>query len=69
MLYRIIILPAVLYVRGSWYLTSSEETLKIFEHNVLRKLLRPKREYGGGGGSRQLHNEDLHDEVIKSRMI
>ena len=43
-IYRIIILPVVLYGCETWSLTLREErTLTVFENRVLRKVFGPKR--------------------------
>ena len=73
-MYRIIILPVVLYGCETWSLTLREERrLRVFKNRVLRKIFGPKvtREW------RKLHNKELNDLysspnigwVIKSRRI
>jgi hypothetical protein len=73
--YRIIILPVVLYGCETWTLTLREEQrLKVFENRVLRRIFGPKREEVTWEW-RRLHNEELDDlysslnivRVIKSR--
>jgi hypothetical protein len=60
-IYRIKILPTVLYGRETWSLTLREEhRLRVFENRVLRRIFGPKREEVAGGW-RRLHNEELHD--------
>jgi hypothetical protein len=42
-IYKIIILPAVLYVSETWSLTLREECrLRVFENRVLRRIFRPE---------------------------
>jgi len=44
-IYRIIILPVVLYGCETWSLTLREERrLRVFENRVLRKVFGPKRD-------------------------
>ena len=60
-IYRILILPVVLYGCETCSLTLREELrLKVFENTVLRGILGPKRDEVTGKG-RQLHNEELND--------
>jgi hypothetical protein len=75
-IYRIIILPVVLYGCKTWSLTLGEEQrLRVFEKRVLRKIFGPKSEEDGSW--RKLHNEELHSlysspnivRVIKSRRM
>jgi hypothetical protein len=59
-IYRTIILPVVLDGRETWYLTLREEhRLRVFENRMLRIFV-PKRDEVTGG-SRKLHNEELHN--------
>ena len=76
-IYRIIILPVVLYGCETWSLTLREERrLRVFENRVLRKMFRPTKDEVRGGW-RRLHNENLYDlysspniiRVIKSRIM
>ena len=76
-IYRIIILPVVLYGRETWLLTLREECrLRVFENRVLRRIFGPKRDEGTGKW-RKLHNEELNElcsslnivQVIKSRRM
>jgi hypothetical protein len=44
-MYKIVILPVVLYGCKTWSLTLGEEhSLGVFEYRVLRKIFGPKRE-------------------------
>jgi hypothetical protein len=76
-LYKTIILPVVLFGRGTWSLTVREEhKLRVFENRVLRRIFGPKRD-GVTRGWRKLHNEELHNlysssskiRIIKSRRM
>ena len=76
-IYRIIILPSVLYGCETWSLTLRQEhRLRVFEHRVLRRIFGPKRD-GETGEWRKLHNEELNDlycspnivRVVKSRRM
>ena len=76
-IYRIIILPVVLYGCETWSLTLREERrLRVFENRVLRKVFGPKRDEVTGEW-RKLHNEELNDLyslpnivlVVKSRRM
>jgi hypothetical protein len=75
-IYKIVILPVVLYGCETWSLTLREEhRLRAFENRVLRKIFGPKREEDGSW--RKLHNDKLHNlysapnivRVIKSRRM
>jgi hypothetical protein len=75
-IYKIVILPVVLYGCETWSLTLGEEhRLRVFENRVLRKIFGPKRQEDGSW--RKLHNDELHSlysspnivRVIKSRRI
>jgi hypothetical protein len=75
-IYRIIILPVVLYGCETWSLTLREEHgLRVFENRVLRRIFGPKREEDGSW--RKLHNDELHSlysspnivRVIKTRRM
>jgi hypothetical protein len=75
-IYKIIILPVVLYGYETWSLTLREEhRLRVFEVKVLMKIFGPKREEDGSW--RKLHNDELHSlcsslnivRVIKSRKM
>jgi len=61
MLYRIIILPVVLYGCETWSLTFREERkLRVFENMVLRRIFGPRSDEVTGKW-RRLHNEELND--------
>jgi hypothetical protein len=75
LIYRTIILPAVLYGCETWLLTFREECrLSVFEKRMLKRTFRPKRDKVIGNWSK-LHTEELNDlysspniiRVIKSR--
>jgi hypothetical protein len=75
-IYKIIILPVVLYGCETWSLSVGEEhKLRVFENRVLRRIFGPKGD-GVTGGWRKLLNEKLHElysspsiiRIIKSRM-
>ena len=56
-IYRIIILPVILYGCETWSLTLREERrLRAFENRVLRRVFGPKRDEVTGEW-RKLHNE------------
>ena len=60
-LYRIIILPVVLYGCETWSLTLREERrLRVFENRVSRRIFGPKRD-DVTGEWRKLHIEELND--------
>jgi hypothetical protein len=60
-IYRIIILPVVLYGCDTWSLTLREDhRLRMFENRVLRRIFGPKRDEVTGEW-RRLHNEELND--------
>ena len=76
-IYRIIILPVVLYGCETWSLTLREERrLRVFENRVLRRVFGPKRDEVTGEW-RKLHNSELSDlyslpnivRVVKSRRM
>jgi hypothetical protein len=76
-IYKIIILPVVLYGCETWSLTLREEhRLRVFENRVQRRIFGPKRSEVTGGW-RKLHNEELHGlysspsiiRVIKGRRM
>jgi hypothetical protein len=60
-MYKIIILPVVVYGCETWSLTLREEhRLRVFEKNVLRRIFELKRDEVTGGW-RKLHNEEIHN--------
>ena len=76
-IYRLIILPVVLYGCETWSLTLLEERkLRVFENRVLRRIVGPRRDEVTGEW-RRLHNEEINDlypspnivRVIKSRRM
>ena len=76
-IYRIIILPAVLYGCEPWSLTLREESRpRVFENMVLGRIFGLRRNEVTGEW-RRLHNEELNDlysspkivRVIKSRRM
>ena len=59
-IYRIIILPVVLYGCEAWSLTLREERkLRVFENMVLRRIFGPRRDEVTEW--RRLHNKELND--------
>jgi hypothetical protein len=76
-IYKIIILPVVLYGCETWSLTLREEhKLRLFENRVLRRIFGTNGARVSGGWI-TLHNEELHDlcsspsiiRIIKSRRM
>ena len=60
-IYRIVILPIVLYGCKTWSLTMREERrLRVFENRTLRRIFGPKRDEVTGEW-RKLCNEVLND--------
>jgi hypothetical protein len=60
-IYKIIILPVVLYECETWSLTLREDhRLRVFENRVLRRIFGPKRDEVTGEW-RKLHSEELHN--------
>jgi hypothetical protein len=59
--YRIVIVPVVLYGCESWSLTIREtHRLKVFDYRLLRKILEPERDETTGEW-RRIHNRELND--------
>jgi hypothetical protein len=76
-IYKTIILPVVLYVCETWFLTLGEEyKLRVFENTVLSRIYVLKRNDVTGGWGK-LHNEELHGlypspsiiRIIRSRRM
>jgi len=68
-IYRIIILPLVLYGCETWSLTLREErSLRVFENRVLRGIFGPKRGEVSGEW-RKLHNEELTDLYCSPNIV
>jgi hypothetical protein len=68
-IYKIIILPVVLYGCETWSLTLREEQrLRVFENRVLRRISGPKRDELTGEW-RKLHNEELHKLYYSPHII
>jgi hypothetical protein len=76
-IYRILILPVILYVCETWSITFREKLrLRVVENRVLRRILVSKRDELTWKW-RKLHNEELNDlysstnifRVIKSRRM
>jgi hypothetical protein len=75
-IYKILILPVVLYGCETWSLTLVEEhRLRVFGNRVLRRIFGPKRKEDESW--RKLHNDELHSlysslnivRMIKSRRM
>jgi len=68
-IYRIIILPVVLYGCETWLLTLSEEhKVSVFEDRVQRRIFGPKRDEVTGEW-RRLHNKELYDLYSSANII
>ena len=68
-IYRIIILPVVLYECETWPLTLREERkLRVFENMVVRRIFGPRRDEVTGEW-RRLHNEELNDLYSSSNIV
>jgi hypothetical protein len=68
-IYKIIILPIVLYGYETWSLTLREEhRQRVFENRVLRRIFGPKRD-DVTGEWRKLHSEELHNLYSSPNII
>jgi hypothetical protein len=68
-IYKIIILPVVLYGCETWSITLREEdSLRVFENRVLRRISGPKGDEVISGW-RKLHNEALHNFYFSQNII
>jgi hypothetical protein len=68
-LYKIIILPVVLYRCETWSLTLREEhRLRVFENRFLRRIFRLKRDKVTGKW-RKMHNVELRILYSSSNII
>ena len=67
--YKTIILPVVIYGYETWSLTLREvHRLRVFENNVLWKILKAKR-HEITGERRKLHNVELHALYSSPKII
>jgi hypothetical protein len=65
-IYKTIILPVVLFGCETWSVTLREEhRLRVFENRALRRIFGPRRDEVTGEW-RNLHNEELRDEMGKA---
>jgi hypothetical protein len=68
-IYRIIILPAVLYRCKTWSLTLREERrLRVFENRVLRRIFGSMRDEVKGDW-KKLHNKERNDLYYSSNIL
>jgi len=68
-IYRIIILPIVLYGCETWTLTLREERKpRVFENIVLRRIFGPRRDEVMGEW-RRWHNEELNDLYCSPNIV
>ena len=58
-IYKVIVLPVLLYGCETYSLTLREERrLRVYENRILRQIFKPKRDESGEW--RMFHNEELH---------
>jgi hypothetical protein len=68
-IYKIIILPVVLYWCETWSLTLREEyRSRGFEDKVLKRIFEPKRDERTGGW-RKLPNDEIHNSYSLPNII
>jgi hypothetical protein len=67
-MYKTIIFPSVLYECETWSLTLRDHRLRVYENRMLRIMFRLKRD-DIMGGSRKLHNEELHNVCSSPNVI
>jgi hypothetical protein len=68
-IHRTIILPVVLYGCEAWSLTLREERrLRVFENNVLWRILEPKRDEVTGEWGK-LYNEEHNDPYCSPKVV
>jgi hypothetical protein len=66
-IYKIIILPVVLYGCKTWSPTLREEhRLRVFENRVLKRIFGPKEDEVTGDW-RKLNNEEFHNFVLLAK--
>jgi hypothetical protein len=67
-IYKIVILPAVLYGCKTWSLTLREEhRLRGFENRLLRRIIGPEKEEDGSW--RILHNDEFHGLYSSTNIV
>jgi hypothetical protein len=67
-IYKIVILPIVLYGFETWSLTLGEEHRpRVFENRVLRRIYGLKREEDGSW--RKLHNDEVHSLCSSPKIV
>jgi hypothetical protein len=68
-IYRIIILPFVLFGCVTWLLTLRDKRrMRVFQNRILRRIFGPKRDEATGD-RRKLHNEYRHDMYFSENII